>query len=48
MLLPDGYVMTVAFAIGLTTDNLKEHFTTELKIPPNVLQITFNGKFCIL
>ncbi|KAK1168987.1 IQ and ubiquitin-like domain-containing protein [Acipenser oxyrinchus oxyrinchus] len=43
MLLPDGYVMTVAFAIGLTTDNLKEHFTTELKIPPNVLQITFNG-----
>uniref|UniRef100_W5NFY4 IQ motif and ubiquitin domain containing n=1 Tax=Lepisosteus oculatus TaxID=7918 RepID=W5NFY4_LEPOC len=44
MLLPDGHMMTMAFAIGLTAGDLKEHFATELKMPTSALQVSFNGK----
>lgn len=44
MFLPDGHMMTIAFAIGLTIQDLKEHFSNELKVPSDVIQILLNGK----
>ncbi|KAI1888435.1 hypothetical protein AGOR_G00185110 [Albula goreensis] len=43
MLLPEGHVMTVAFAIGLTTGDLKNHFANELKVPSEIMQVTHDG-----
>ncbi|XP_048877784.1 IQ and ubiquitin-like domain-containing protein isoform X3 [Brienomyrus brachyistius] len=43
MFLPDGHMMTIAFAIGLTIQDLKEHFSNELKVPSDVIQILLNG-----
>ncbi|KAJ8381677.1 hypothetical protein SKAU_G00024550 [Synaphobranchus kaupii] len=43
MLLPEGHVMTLAFAIGLTIQDLKNHFANELKISPDIIQISLDG-----
>ncbi|XP_029472517.1 IQ and ubiquitin-like domain-containing protein isoform X2 [Rhinatrema bivittatum] len=43
MLVPDGHVITMAFAISNTAGHLKEHFASQLKIPLTVIQIIFQG-----
>ncbi|KAJ8269144.1 hypothetical protein COCON_G00117510 [Conger conger] len=43
MLLPEGHVMTLAFAIGLTIQDLKNHFANELKISPDIIQVSLDG-----
>lgn len=37
-------MMTVAFMIGLTTQDLKNHFAGELRVPADFIQITLNGE----
>lgn len=44
--MPDGHMMTIAFAIGVTTRELKEHFANELKVPSRVIQLSLDGKSC--
>nr|XP_033813944.1 IQ and ubiquitin-like domain-containing protein [Geotrypetes seraphini] len=44
MLLPDGHVITRAFAISHTAGNLKEYFSSYLKIPRIVILIMFEGR----
>lgn len=44
MLMPDGHMMTIAFAIGVTTRELKEHFANELKVPSGVIHLSLDGK----
>ncbi|CAB1323482.1 unnamed protein product [Coregonus sp. 'balchen'] len=44
MLMPEGHVMTMAFAIGLTIKELKFHFANELKVPSEVIQISLSGR----
>ncbi|KAJ8387713.1 hypothetical protein AAFF_G00151440 [Aldrovandia affinis] len=44
MLLPEGHVVTVAFAIGLTARDLKNHFANELKIPSDIIQVSLDGQ----
>lgn len=36
--------MTVAFAIGLSVQELKHHFASELRVPPEVLRISLDGR----
>lgn len=36
--------MTVAFAIGLSIQELKRHLAAELRVPADVLQISVDGK----
>ncbi|MCI4381860.1 hypothetical protein PGIGA_G00256870 [Pangasianodon gigas] len=43
LLMPEGHMMTVAFTIGLTTQDLKNHFANELRVPSDFIQITLNG-----
>ncbi|KAI5627059.1 IQ and ubiquitin-like domain-containing protein isoform X1 [Silurus asotus] len=43
LLLPDGHMMTVAFMIGLTIQDLKNNFSNELRVPSELIQITLNG-----
>lgn len=43
LLVPEGHVMTVAFAIGLSILELKRHLGSELRVPPEVLQISLDG-----
>ncbi|XP_053340517.1 IQ and ubiquitin-like domain-containing protein [Clarias gariepinus] len=43
LLMPEGHMMTVAFMIGLTTQDLKNLFSNELRVPSDVIQITLNG-----
>ncbi|KAM9854644.1 IQ motif and ubiquitin-like domain-containing protein [Aulostomus maculatus] len=43
VLVPEGHVMTVAFAIGLSIQELKSHLAAELRVPVEVLQITLDG-----
>lgn len=43
VLVPEGHVMTVAFAIGLSIQELKRHLALELRVPAEVLQISLNG-----
>lgn len=45
VLLPEGHVMTVAFAIGLSIQELKRHLALELRVPPEVLQISLDGTY---
>lgn len=35
--------MTVAFMIGLTTQDLKNYFASELRVPSDFIEITLNG-----
>ncbi|XP_028813606.1 IQ and ubiquitin-like domain-containing protein [Denticeps clupeoides] len=43
MLMPDGHMMTVAFTIGLSTEELKKRFAAKLKVPPEVIQLHLDG-----
>ncbi|KAK3558406.1 hypothetical protein QTP86_018012 [Hemibagrus guttatus] len=43
LLMPEGHMMTVAFMIGLTTEDLKNHFANELRVPSDFIQLTLNG-----
>ncbi|XP_054862845.1 IQ and ubiquitin-like domain-containing protein isoform X2 [Amphiprion ocellaris] len=44
VLVPEGHVMTVAFAIGLSIQELKCHLASELRVPVEVLQISLDGR----
>ncbi|KAM6926629.1 IQ motif and ubiquitin-like domain-containing protein [Lycodopsis pacificus] len=44
VLVPGGHVMTVAFAIGLSVQELKLHLAAELRVPAEVLQISLDGR----
>ncbi|XP_013863406.1 IQ and ubiquitin-like domain-containing protein [Austrofundulus limnaeus] len=44
VLVPEGHVMTVTFAIGLRIEELKDHLASELRVPPEVLQLTLDGR----
>ncbi|XP_076863418.1 solute carrier family 13 member 1 isoform X2 [Brachyhypopomus gauderio] len=44
LLMPEGNMMTMAFTIGLTTQDLKNHFASELRVPSDIIQITLNGE----
>ncbi|CAH2278169.1 IQ and ubiquitin-like domain-containing [Pelobates cultripes] len=44
MLVPDGQVVTMAFSIGYSVQNLKNYFAAEMKIPETVIRITFEGR----
>ncbi|KAJ0069782.1 hypothetical protein NL108_014336, partial [Boleophthalmus pectinirostris] len=44
VLVPEGHVMTVAFAIGLSIGELKQHLASELRVPPEVLHIFLDGQ----
>ena len=37
-------MMTMAFTIGLTSQDLKNHFASELRVPSDIIQITLNGE----
>ncbi|XP_068595023.1 IQ motif and ubiquitin-like domain-containing protein [Brachionichthys hirsutus] len=41
---PQGHVMTKAFAIGLSIRDLKHQLASELRVPPEVLQICLDGR----
>ncbi|KAM8974338.1 IQ motif and ubiquitin-like domain-containing protein [Pelodytes ibericus] len=43
MLVPDGQVVTMAFSIGYSVENLKNYFAAQMKIPALVIQILFEG-----
>ncbi|XP_056137576.1 IQ and ubiquitin-like domain-containing protein [Lampris incognitus] len=43
ILVPEGNVLTEAFVIGLSIQQLKHHFARELKVPAEVLQIFLDG-----
>lgn len=43
VLLPEGHVMTVAFAIGLSIKELKHQLALELRVPADVLRISLDG-----
>ncbi|XP_041965152.1 IQ and ubiquitin-like domain-containing protein [Alosa sapidissima] len=44
MLMPEGHMMTIAFTIGVTTRELKDHFANELKVPSEIIQLSLDGK----
>ncbi|XP_072290537.1 IQ motif and ubiquitin-like domain-containing protein [Eucyclogobius newberryi] len=44
VLVPEGHVMTVAFAIGLSIGELKQHLASELRVPPEVLRVFLDGQ----
>ncbi|XP_067091331.1 IQ motif and ubiquitin-like domain-containing protein [Osmerus mordax] len=44
MLMPEGNMMTMAFAIGLSIKDLKRHFANQLKVPSEVIQISLEGR----
>uniref|UniRef100_A0AAZ1WZ73 IQ motif and ubiquitin domain containing n=1 Tax=Oreochromis aureus TaxID=47969 RepID=A0AAZ1WZ73_OREAU len=48
VLVPEGHVMTVAFAIELSIHELKRHLASELRVPADVLQISLDGLFLSL
>ncbi|XP_017340179.1 IQ and ubiquitin-like domain-containing protein isoform X1 [Ictalurus punctatus] len=43
LLMPEGHMMTVAFMIGLTIQDLKNHFANELRVPSDLIHIILNG-----
>ncbi|XP_067292263.1 IQ motif and ubiquitin-like domain-containing protein [Pseudorasbora parva] len=44
LLMPDRHMITVAFTIGLTILDLKKHFSFELRVPTDIIQITLDEK----
>ncbi|XP_057185182.1 IQ and ubiquitin-like domain-containing protein isoform X2 [Triplophysa rosa] len=44
LLMPDRHMITVAFTIGLTILDLKNHFAFELRVPSDNIQITLDEK----
>ncbi|KAM6937923.1 IQ motif and ubiquitin-like domain-containing protein [Xenentodon cancila] len=43
-LVPEGHVVTVAFAIGHNVQELKSHLASELRVPVEVLQLSLDGR----
>lgn len=43
VLVPGGHVMTIAFAIGLSIQELKRPLAAEFRVPAEVLQISVDG-----
>lgn len=46
-LMPEGHMMTIAFTIGVTARELKEHFANELKIPKEIIRLSLDGKLLV-
>ncbi|XP_058622361.1 IQ and ubiquitin-like domain-containing protein isoform X2 [Onychostoma macrolepis] len=44
LLMPERHMITVAFTIGLTILDLKKHFSSELRVPSDIIQITLDEK----
>ncbi|KAL0968081.1 hypothetical protein UPYG_G00262140 [Umbra pygmaea] len=44
MLMPEGHMMTMAFAIGRSIEELKNNFANELKVPSEFIQVFLSGK----
>lgn len=44
LLMPERHMITVAFTIGLTILDLKKHFSLDLRVPSDIIQITLDGK----
>lgn len=43
--MPSGQVVTLACTLGQTLQQLKEHFSSELKMPVNLILIMHDGKY---
>ncbi|KAM4678088.1 IQ motif and ubiquitin-like domain-containing protein isoform 1-T2 [Discoglossus pictus] len=43
MLVPDGQVVTMAFSICCSVEDLKKYFASQLKVPETVIRIMFEG-----
>ncbi|XP_056454763.1 IQ and ubiquitin-like domain-containing protein [Gadus chalcogrammus] len=43
VLMPGGVVVTMAFPISLTIQDLKVHFSSRLRVPASVLMVSLNG-----
>ena len=43
--MPSGQVVTLACTLGQSLEQLKQHFSAELKMPANVIMLMFDGKF---
>lgn len=48
MLMPEGHMMTIAFTIGVTTRELKDHFANELKVPSEIIRLSLDGRIFYL
>ncbi|KAI2648293.1 IQ and ubiquitin-like domain-containing protein [Labeo rohita] len=44
LLMPERHMITVAFTIGLTILDLKKHFSLDLRVPSDIIQITLDDK----
>ncbi|KAL4226123.1 hypothetical protein ACF0H5_014110 [Mactra antiquata] len=44
VLMPSGQVVTQACTLGQTLEQLKQHFSAELKMPVNLIMLMFDGK----
>lgn len=44
VLMPSGQVVTQACTLGQTLEQLKQHFSSELKMPVNLIMLMFDGK----
>nr|XP_021330251.1 IQ and ubiquitin-like domain-containing protein isoform X1 [Danio rerio] len=44
LLMPERHMITVAFTIGLTILDLKKHFSFEMRVPYDIIQITLDEK----
>lgn len=44
VLMPSGQVVTLACTLGQSLEQLKQHFSTELKMPHNLIMLMFDGK----
>lgn len=44
VLMPSGQVVTLACTLGQSLEQLKQHFSTELKMPVNLILLMFDGK----
>lgn len=42
--MPSGQVVTLACTLGQTLQQLKDHFSQELKMPGNLILMMFDGK----
>ncbi|XP_067236609.1 IQ motif and ubiquitin-like domain-containing protein isoform X2 [Chanodichthys erythropterus] len=44
LLMPERHMITLAFTIGLTILDLKKHFSFELRVPSDIIQISLDEK----
>lgn len=47
VLMPSGQVVTQACTLGQTLEQLKQYFSSELKMPVNLIMLMHDGKLCI-